>query len=882
MERYVIEELVGANVNDVEGVTNAPSVVKNLTFKRRGGYVPLGGRNQSWLPSVGTGGVLDENSENILLENGSFLSSEWVPTTELGNAELIAYDEGELAFFNNSQVWLNNLLNASGGTEIENDSRISLVPRVGVITPWRRLDGDYLGESYYLNAENVWTSGEGAGTASFTENAGTGLLAGTYEFVWVVEAPTNNGLVVHSIGQSSYVLSAEIESLTIDFSLIYAEGSVVRLYYRRSDQPLTEASYERFAIVVCDGLVAPSGLLADPGTFVPTEEVLLNFSSHRLEAHNERIWGVAAERPFTSLLPNAALGVGDGYMIVSGGTFSDTRQYGTVALANMGLRTDNDYIELTIPRLSIRRVRTDLPHVVELFSNQKSASTDQDLFGYLQWDPNSALPRLIVKFAVDSTTAFTLLDEALQVPLFSLGERLNSELIVSSVVLTFEIKGITPGGSGDLSTSIEYSVQAENMVVPTTVTTTGYEANTSAAAAWTTYSTAAATTLGVGRLPVAHTPAAAYGIRELRVSRIETGNSSPATVYALGLITDYDPSTSLTTWTSSSPNAETWTTTGTQNMILKYLPTNTELDPNPFTNPELTLIYSDTGSINRGKALNFVQISALTSTRITALASTAAGLLVFLENETFLVRGDPATNDFGVQRLSGTVGCDDNVIPARLGSVVMPIYKGEVYAINLGGGDVDFGSNLANVSSPVWLRDDWFVQVVGENYRNQIVGLTESGKAYRLDTISQQWLTDLFSEVVNLRFVIPACNCNTYGTRYNVGGFLEVIDDSLVNAPVLTWRDMDLGDKNLQKLWRRIEVMTGDTGSGTVTLTYDIRGQSGTVTGIDQGDGRWVFTMPRGIVGPKADLEFTFTGATTGLVIEPPVVIEFQPRYRER
>jgi hypothetical protein len=204
-----------------------------------------------------------------------------------------------------------------------------------------------------------------------------------------------------------------------------------------------------------------------------------------------------------------------------------------------------------------------------------------------------------------------------------------------------------------------------------------------------------------------------------------------------------------------------------------------------------------------------------------------------------------------------------------------------VYAVNLGGGDVDFGGALSNVSQPVWKPDDPFVQVLGEAVRNHIIAVTNLGRVFRFDVITQQWVNDTFDEVNDLRYVLGAHIAQRYGTRYNVGGFLEVVDPTIIDTPLVKWADLDMGDKNLMKLWRRIEVFTNGS-SGSPVLRWSARGTSGVVNGIDKGNGRWVFTFPRGVVDVKADLEFEFVGAGSGFVFEPPVVIEFAPRYRQR
>lgn len=404
---------------------------------------------------------------------------------------------------------------------------------------------------------------------------------------------------------------------------------------------------------------------------------------------------------------------------------------------------------------------------------------------------------------------------------------------------------------------------------------------TTAWADWGSWISKEASSFALGRIPPATNVgvgAHVTGSRELQVDRISAHRLSTAIV-ARGTIADY---TSGTTWANGVAPNENWTVDSEANMVLLFTQQAfVGTDADPITQPDLTLVWSTTGSVNRGTVENFVRFSPLSSRRITGLSSTPAGLLVFMENETFLVRGDPEIQgSFSVQRLSGVLGCDINTIPARLGASVAVVYKGEIYGINLGGGDVDFGGSMANISQPVWLPEDPFVQVIGDPERSEFVALTDSGRVFVFDAAGQKWRNGTFDEVGDLRYLLPPDP--TWGVGYNVAGFIEVVDPGLNDTPVIRWDALDLGDKNLTKLWRRIELFTEATGNGTPTLTYTVRGLSATVTGLDQGQGRWVFNLQRGVVGPTIDLRFEFLGATGALVLEPPVVVEFVPRYRQR
>lgn len=904
MEKFAIKELKSLNRNAVEGVTDSPTLIKNFQFKRSGGYIPLGGQRSDWLGERDLGEITLQDTNSLLYETNDPFYSEWRPSPSFNNRELLAQDEATFALITGPRIWFRNNLWTAPAGEFDEDMRLSLAPRAAVLAQWRRLNGSYVGGAIYASRNNQLFAGLGAGTVTFIEAVGTGtdIPAGTYEFVWVVESPTENGLVVHAIGQGSRVVAAAIDALQVQFSQVWEEGTLVRLFYRPFIQP-PEDGYQQIGVAACNGVAAPSVDIFGPlGTFSPTGVVMVNFAPGKLEAHNSRIWGAAGKDVFVPLLPESLLGEFGGYMSVGSGNQFTQRQFGNVALGNMALRASNDYVDLSILEWRVRRTSRTLPIVIELFNNVKQAAPGRQLFGYLQWDVNQENPLFKAVFTDGTGASYLIMNQLVDFSLLRLGLTINSELILRNVQIKLIIQSVNNinGGLSTVDTNllkadtdtitadvaISFINSTCNLAVtvgvpPTTysITTSLISSNTTASAAWSTYSSPAATFIYLGALPTAFIPTCVLGNRYLQVNKIETGNGG--TVYSLGDIEDYDPSVNLLQWTSSSPNAETWETNASSNMVKDYRPVNPDVVTGPRITANLTLAYSNTGSVNRGTIDNFLVFSPVSSSEITALASTPAGLLVFMENETFLIRGDPALQNLDSQRLTGTMGNDPGVIPARLGSVVFPIYQGEIYAVNLGGGDVDFGGTTVNISQQVWSPNDPFVQVVGEPLRNHVVAVTNSGRLFRFDIITKGWMNDPFDGVSDLRYVLSASVVREFGVRYNIQSFLDVLDSNLIDPVLVGWSAVDIGDKNLMKMWRRIEVFTAGN-AGTPVLRWSLRGVPGVVTGIDKGNGRWVFTFPRGLVDVKADLEFEFVGVGADFKLEPPVVIDFAPRYRER
>lgn len=939
MEKFIIEQLGGANRNRVEGVGNSPDVVKGWSFKRGGGYVPLGGINENWLEERSFSKVTHENEDLILLEGNDVLVSQWRPSVgDLGESDFVTYDEADFTLLSRSVVWLNNRLKTLEGDLFRNETDLALVPSTGVLAPWRRTHDNFVGGSWYITLDGDFTNGESAGIASFTEESGTGLFAGIYEFFWLVETPTVAGLLSRAFGRAQHTVSSssEISGLRISLSETYPEGSTVRFYYRPVDKnglvysyqqaiPLPPATFsgnkfiqsstisqlatalyevdeaqkrdprkqprllsfqsatvERFSVVVSDGRTPPEAKLGEPGTdWFPSGDALLTFGSNRTELHNGRTWGVAAPQSMIPLVPDSALTRGGGFMFFAGSNiFEDEEQKTEVASGVSILKAANDFVSLSIPKYKVRRTRTDIPVVVPLFRTYDTADPARSLWMYIEYLPDSGQPFLRARFSPDGEDEFALMDYELRLSDVALQQRQNFERRGQNITLEYELQDVI--GEPDNTFISLNRVRIAGGDPPLEIEDTFSFANTdlNSFSAWSSYAEAYDTTIRLNAFPRSFEFPFSLGLRELQVEDVSFGNGSA--VLARANIQDYDPTVNELEWTSSSDTGEVWTTSRSNNMIVRYQPAEAGVAAQAEFDTDITLVYSNVGTVNRGTLQNFLPLLPATSTQITGLASTPAGLLAFMENETFLIRGDPATGNLQTQRYSGTLGNDINTIPGRLGSVVFPIYKGEIYALNLGGGDVDFSSGIANISRPVFRPDDPFVQVVGENVRNHIVAITQSGRAYRYDSQTQAWLNDVFDEQEGLRWLSAACLCNRYGTRYNVDGFFDVVDSSLGGEPEIAWESLDLGDKNRLKLWRRVELYTEGVGDGSPRMEFVVRGESGSVEGIHQGGGRWVFTFPRGVVGPTATLRFKFPGATPNLVVEPPVVIDYAVRYRER
>jgi hypothetical protein len=293
-----------------------------------------------------------------------------------------------------------------------------------------------------------------------------------------------------------------------------------------------------------------------------------------------------------------------------------------------------------------------------------------------------------------------------------------------------------------------------------------------------------------------------------------------------------------------------------------------------------TLWYTNIGYANLSTVNNYFVVPFSASEKITGLAETPAGLLIFGDNETFLMRGDPASSDFQVQLVSGVIGCDDGVNPVRLGGTVFVVSQGEIYAMSLGMGDVDFGSGITKISEPVFDPSNVFDALASEPKYRQIVAKRANGELLRFDAETQQWFTD----VISTGFGITSIFSNPDTVKYSSGATSTLYDAYGTQVlPRVTYENVDLGDKGLQKMWRRIRIYMNDDYSGSPRLDYTIAGSTSNVTATEEAGKEFVFTLPSGLVSHKIDsAEINLVGAVEGDTLEPPVIVEFIERYRRR
>lgn len=308
---------------------------------------------------------------------------------------------------------------------------------------------------------------------------------------------------------------------------------------------------------------------------------------------------------------------------------------------------------------------------------------------------------------------------------------------------------------------------------------------------------------------------------------------------------------------------------------------------NDFPYPPNSVVYSDLGYVQRASMTSYFQVG-LVSGGVTGLASTPAGLLVFGENETFIMRGDPEASNFSLSLVSAELGHDSGAgQPATIGGTTLCIYKGEVYRVTLGMGDVDLVGNVwkpafENLSRPVWTGTD-FVQVAAETRLNQIVARTSDHHVFRFDLLTKKWLTDPF-DGETLNNLLP--NPDSKGTRYLLVTGPTSLDAQYVSGAAsgceIKWSNLMPAGSRQALGWRRLHIHTNASYSGTATLTYTINGATVTTSAESRRAGEHTFYFQGGLVSERADLQVDFPGMVKGDTVDAPVEVEAAPRYRLR
>jgi hypothetical protein len=867
LTRVPIEQFVGVDRTTVEGGSLAPKRVYNASFKRTGGITVLGGRDDD-ITGVRT------------------------------NANLLAYDESTMALLDAPGVFTSNLTLLGLTAQEFIDRNLTLIPRGGVVTEFIRVGDNYTGRALVRSPQNEFRELADAPTITVTQSGGGTIGNGVaFDFVVLLEAPSDAGLIAYGISEKTFTTTSSNQRLKVELDDVIPASHVARFYWRT-----TQNRYSLLAELVSDGIDELEVVFTALPTHTAVEDSIINFAPYRAELHEGRVFGVAADRPFMTIVPSSVVKRRDAYFQR---TIQDDKAQVAFTTLDAGsvMRNAGDYIIFQIRRFEAVRRIEGAPVTVPLARLRHDANPTREMNIVLEYPEGGGRPIIRVDVNGDVAQAFI---PAPGIP--GLPPLAGASATFDSFDLELDILSV-------VGTTVQFGFSVVAAGTSAVVSSVVFSGDFST---WGDWDDPDDTNVSLFGAAIAK-PAFLVEWKRVYADELVPGADS----FDANIL-DY---VSGTSWTSGGAAAETWTLANVNDaIVLTYFKDSAgEIE---FSQPRLTLVYSDVGTANRGSDLNYFILNASNSSRITALTSTPAGLLIFMDNETWLLSGnvDPfftaltQAPQARIQRFSGTLGCDRGVTPGRLGGVVFPIYKGELYAITLGMGDVDFGSGIEQIGRPIRLREDPIIQVVGEPQSNHVVVRTEKGFVYRYDTETKQWVDDPFTGVAtgpvdlsvdeslllmedndvitfeddfevrdeatpdnNRILLIPACLCQTYGTRYLVKDKFAAIDFKLRDKVAVKWESLDLGDKTLEKLWRRVEVKTSASYSGSPIMTYSMDGgPSETVSAVSSGNGNWVFNFKRGAVGTAADIEFEFDNLEFEDTFNPPVTFEIASRNRSR
>lgn len=864
-QRVQLAPLTGINLNAVEGATQqSPTVVKGFNVERQGGY------------SVAYGQA-----------SGAFVAySGFIKT----------HSPDGMALLNDRRLLIDNEVIDLKGTSLDG-TEVYLVPKVGAVASPNLIEADQYQMGAYAKDNNGNIGEFPSVTLTFTESSASisgsdYVVSGTYRFIGIPFAPTAFGPLAYDMITEDYVVSSNIMDLTITTSGTLPPGYLMRVYFMDVNDTVDQTFYIVNFEKVSNGVDPISFTVFDtyetllvPATSKqnPTSDAILSFNSNLVEIHGNRVWGVANNIAFTG--PFAAKVSGEKYFLTQ-------------------LDAANEFI-------------------AETSSNSVFSSLSTEFYGFAEFSLGVDWRTLIEDNDVNAVWYLPFFKRDLQV---EGGLKISRVDGAQSAVFYMKVNGVESTIGSVIPTEVGLTefvneatlLKGKNVSFITDLSSSGsdavkiivtdgalneqYRFEESLPGSWdASFDSVSSSMSVVGLVDASSTnfASARVGLYEIEFYDDVSGTN------LISNATADDYSTSSTSWTASS-TSEVWALNSTYAGVFEasyqserssakkststgggVLPAGLDsfsgvnyLDVLANLPRQQTLIYSNVRRVNLGTFENYVFLDFHSSEGVTGLRSTPAGLIVFGDNETFLVKGDPDLGTLEVQRVFGSMGNDRGVLPGLMGGIVFPIWRGRVYSMALGMGDIDFGTGVQDISEPVFDPDDVFVQVVGDPRRRHVVAATRSGKVLRYNPSQQVWYTDVYSEASGFRSFIA--NGDLLGVRYQLSDGLYVLDD-VIATPVIKFENIDLGDKLLRKHWRRFYLYTNDSYSGTPTMSFQTESSSSTISGSEEGPGEFVFTLSQGVTSSKLkSVQFNLVGAVLGDTVEAPVEVEFTPRYRRR
>lgn len=311
-----------------------------------------------------------------------------------------------------------------------------------------------------------------------------------------------------------------------------------------------------------------------------------------------------------------------------------------------------------------------------------------------------------------------------------------------------------------------------------------------------------------------------------------------------------------------------------------------EVDLDRFAD-DRTVLFTELGYVNLVGGNGFLRLSSTQSGRVTGLLPSPSGLMVFFNNEVFVVTGDIDLQSLTSRLYPDSIGLDTGCRPALSGGVPLTIWQGKVWALS--------GSQAQDVSLPVWRQEEPFIDVAADPPNRALVCLTGSGGVYMFRVDSGFWSQVGFGVLASrIHMLMPHPAGVVYMERTAEGNWLvpsrvAVPDSAMPAAPVaeMALLGLDAGDPLRRDNWLNVRFTTeqpreaaapvlyyrASDASSSVPGVFD-KSAAYRVVGVRRGE-EWWFKFPVALKSRRLDVLFVFQGFDTATVIEPGMEFTF-------
>ena len=299
----------------------------------------------------------------------------------------------------------------------------------------------------------------------------------------------------------------------------------------------------------------------------------------------------------------------------------------------------------------------------------------------------------------------------------------------------------------------------------------------------------------------------------------------------------------------------------------KFLDENIKLEE--FYN-EFYVGFTELGYVNIFNANNSLAIGVNQSNAIQGAISSPQGIIVFAENEAFVVSGDMATDNLRITVYPDTVGLDEGAKPAALSGLIYTIWKGEIRVLSEG--------RAVSVSRAVYNPYNPVVKIVAYPDKRSIVARHQDGKVLQYELDNDFWFDPGLTDVGNIFQAVSEVvfKIDTSAFKYD---FRSPPDRSDV-TPEFAFDHFDFANPLRQdKIFRiRIQYQNWFNNNFATTrpvLHYRVEGMPAeqTVTAEirddDENIGYFVFALPMTLRGRNWYLRFVFHDMPMGAIINP-------------